>query len=87
MEEGEGAGGFFQTDTLGATHVDLDGMAAADAGGSASGSEEEEDEAGGWLLAGGAGCNIRCNIRFSVGAAWGWAAVMRQAALRRLAPP
>ncbi|KAL4420634.1 hypothetical protein ABPG75_010290 [Micractinium tetrahymenae] len=44
---GSGAGAFFQTDTLGAAVVDLDGMAAADEeGGSGSGSEEDDEAEG-----------------------------------------
>ncbi|KAL4451438.1 hypothetical protein ABPG77_009510 [Micractinium sp. CCAP 211/92] len=46
MEGGPAGGAFFQTDTLGAAHVDLDGMAEAaeEEGGSGSGSEDDEAE-------------------------------------------
>lgn len=46
MDAGEGADAFFQTDTLGAAHVDLEGMQQVDEAGSSSSDEEQEGEAG-----------------------------------------
>jgi nuclear GTP-binding protein len=46
MGAGEGADAFFQTDTLGAAHVDLEAMQQVDEAGSSSSDEEQEGEAG-----------------------------------------
>lgn len=59
-----GAGAFFQTDTLGAAMVDLDGMAAAEEEEEGSSGSEEDEEAGGCL--GGGGWPGRCG-RWALG--------------------